>query len=133
MRPSLALAFLFLVSHPVIAQSGRPTPALVDTPTVKVLTGLTVPLFEAEMQHFVQGLGVSCGSCHVRGNFASDDNPRKAIARRMIEMTKTINAQFFPDYTPAEGESSLGRVTCYTCHQGSETPKTTVGQLEESW
>ena len=92
---------------------------------MKVLTGLTVPQFEQEMQHFVQATGVSCGGCHVgRGNFASDDNPRKVKARQMIEMTKALNKQFFGSYVAAEGESTLGRVTCFTCHQGDAKPKT---------
>jgi hypothetical protein len=99
------------------------TPNKVDTPTVTVLTGLTVAEFEQEMQHFVQATGVSCGGCHVRGNFASDDNARKLKSRQMIEMTKAINKQFFPNHKPAEGESVLGRVTCYTCHQGEAKPK----------
>lgn len=127
MRACLVVFLPFLVSASLVAQA-RPQPAMVDAPTVKVLTGLTVPQFEAEMQHFVQGVGASCGSCHTRGNFASDDNPRKVTARRMIEMTKAINAQFFPDYRPAEGESTLGRVTCFTCHQGTDKPRSTVGQ-----
>jgi hypothetical protein len=99
-------------------------PAMVDTATVKVLTGLTVQEFESEMQLMTQALGLSCGSCHARGNFASDANPRKLAARRMIEMTKGINAQFFADYKPVEGQSRLGRVTCFTCHQGDSRPKT---------
>jgi photosynthetic reaction center cytochrome c subunit len=100
------------------------SPNLVESPTVKVLTGLTVPQFEQEMQHFVQAVGVSCGGCHMpKGNFASDENPRKVKARRMIEMTKALNTQFFSGHTPAEGESVLGRVTCYTCHQGELKPK----------
>jgi hypothetical protein len=99
------------------------TPALVDTPTVKVLTGLTVPEFEAEMQRMTQALGASCGTCHARGNFASDTNPRKAVARRMLEMTKVINQQFFADYKVEDGASRLGRVTCFTCHQGELHPK----------
>ena len=98
-------------------------PAIVDTPTVKVLTGLTVPEFEAEMQRMTQALGASCGTCHVRGSFASDANPRKAVALRMLEMTKAINRQFFPDYKAEEGASRLGRVTCFTCHQGELHPK----------
>ena len=81
-----------------------------------------VPQFEIEMRHFVQALGMNCGGCHVRGNFASEENPRKAISRTMIEMTRSLNARFFPDFTPAEGETSLGRVTCYTCHQGAAQP-----------
>src|SRR5438552_11397570 len=100
-------------------------PNMVDTPTVKVLTGLTVPEFEAEMQLMTQALGASCGTCHVPRNFASESNPRKATARRMLEITKAINQQFFSDYKPADGESRLGRVTCFTCHQGELRPKTT--------
>jgi hypothetical protein len=100
------------------------TPNKVESPTVKVLTGLTVPQFEQEMQHFVQAVGVSCGGCHMpKGNFASDENPRKVKARQMIEMTKALNKQFFPAHTPAEGESVLGRVTCFTCHQGDLKPR----------
>ncbi len=98
-------------------------PAVVDTPTVKVLTGLTVPEFEAEMQRMTQALGASCGTCHARGNFASETNPRKAVARRMLEMTKAINQQFFPDYKPEDGSSRLGRISCFTCHQGELHPK----------
>jgi hypothetical protein len=98
-------------------------PAIVDTPGVKLLRGLTVPQFEAEMQLMTQGLGVSCGFCHARGNFAAETNPRKATARRMLEMVQTMNRQFFPDYRPSDGESRLGKVTCFTCHQGAERPK----------
>jgi hypothetical protein len=102
-----------------------PAPNVVDTPTVKILTGLTVPEFESEMQLMTQALGASCGTCHARGNFASDSNPRKVRARQMLEMTKAIDQQFFPDYKSGDGESRLGRVTCFTCHQGELRPKTT--------
>jgi photosynthetic reaction center cytochrome c subunit len=111
----------------VRAQNARPTPEIVESPTVKVLRGLTVPEFEAEMQLMNQALGVSCGHCHARRNFASEENPRKAKARSMLEMTRAINQQFFPDYKPAGEESRLGKVTCFTCHQGNETPKASPG------
>jgi hypothetical protein len=87
-----------------------------------VLTGLTVPQFEAEMQLMTQALGLSCGSCHARSNFAATPT-RAAAARRMLEMTRTVNAQFFPA-TVTDGESRMGRVTCFTCHQGDTRPKT---------
>lgn len=111
----------------VSVSAQAPTPTLVDSPAVKVLTGLLAPEFQEEMNHMVQALGVSCGTCHTRGNFASDDNPKKITARRMLEMTKAINNQFFPDHKPKPGESVLGRVTCYTCHQGQATPKLPPG------
>jgi photosynthetic reaction center cytochrome c subunit len=107
----------------LVALLQPPTPEIVDTPSVKALTGLTVPEFEAEMQRMSEALGASCGTCHARGNFASDTNPRKAIARRMIEMTKAINQQYFPDYAPDAGASRLGRITCFTCHQGDLHPR----------
>lgn len=126
----LTIALLFASGNfsffKVSAQA--PTPTVVDSPTVKVLTGLMAPEFQEEMNHMVQALGVTCGTCHVRGNFASDANPKKEIARRMLEMTKGINKQFFPDHKPKPGESVLGRVTCYTCHQGEATPKLPPGQ-----
>ena len=124
MRVPMTLALVAVWGAVTAAQSPE-KPNMVDTPTVKALTGLTVPQFEQEMQHFVQAVGVSCGGCHMpKGNFASDENPRKVKARQMIEMTKALNTQFFASYTPAEGESTLGRVTCFTCHQGEAKPKT---------
>jgi hypothetical protein len=103
-------------------QDAQPVPQVVDTPTVKVLRGLTAPDFDNEMKLMAAALGVSCTYCHVRGDFASDANAHKTAARRMLEMTKAINQQFFSGYTPAPEESRLGRVTCQTCHQGSEHP-----------
>jgi len=100
-------------------------PNIVESPNVKVLTGLTVPEFETEMQLITSYLGVTCGYCHARGNFASEANPHKAAARKMLEMTRGINQQFFADFKPPEGESRLGKVTCFTCHQGNSKPRTT--------
>ena len=119
-----ALALGTALSAPVAAQTPEPTkPGIAESPTITVLTGLMVPQFEVEMRHFVQALGMNCGGCHARGNFASDENPRKATARKMIAMTRRLNQHYFPGFTPAEGETSLGRVTCYTCHQGAAQPK----------
>ena len=119
------LTFSLGVSPPVLAQA--PTPTVVDSPTLKVLTGLLAPQFQDEMNFITQALGVTCATCHARGNFASDEKPEKLTARRMLEMTKGINKQFFPDHKPKDGESVLGRVTCYTCHQGERTPKLPPG------
>ena len=104
-----------------------PIPTVVDSPSVKVLTGLLAPQFQEEMNFITQALGVTCNTCHVRGNFASDEKTEKMTARRMLEMTKELNKQFFPDHKPKDGESVLGRVTCYTCHQGERTPKLPPG------
>ncbi len=58
-------------------------------------------------------LGVMCNYCHVQGDFASDDNPKKNIARSMIRLVSEINAKF-PD--------GKAHVSCYTCHRGAEVP-----------
>ena len=93
----MALAAPALAKPPAV-------PNKVESPTVKVLTGLTVPEFEREMQHFVQAIGVSCGGCHMpKGNFASDENPRKVRARQMIEMTKALNTAILPDPQAGRG------------------------------
>jgi hypothetical protein len=124
MRTAVILCLMFVAGFASLAsaQESTPTPAMMDTPGVHILKGLTVPQFQDEMNFMIVALGVNCGHCHVRGNFASDDNPNKATARRMLEMVKGINQQFFPDYKPAADESRLGKVTCYTCHQGAATP-----------
>ena len=42
---------------------------------------------------------------------------------RLHPATLAINKQFFPDYRPEPETSRFGKVTCFTCHQGSEKPK----------
>jgi len=90
MSMSVVISIVVLSLGTAVSAQTPAAPVIVDTPGVTVLRGLTVHEFEAEMQLMTQALGVSCGSCHVRGNFASDGNPRKATARRMLEMTRTI-------------------------------------------
>lgn len=58
--------------------------------------------------------GVKCEYCHVPDDRASDDNPKKEIARHMITMVQEINGKF-PD--------GKEHVTCYTCHRGDPVPK----------
>lgn len=118
---------VLLVSSGTLVGAQIPTPTIVEGPNVTVLTGLYAQQFQEEMNFMVQALGVSCNTCHVRNNFASEDNEKKLIARRMLEMTQAINKQFFPDHKPKADESVLGKVTCYTCHKGETTPKHTVG------
>ena len=109
MRLTLAL---LLLSTPLLAQQ-PPT-------NLKVLAADTEMLFV--MQSFGQALGVQCTYCHVQGDFASDANPKKEIARRMIRMVRQIDLSF---------QSSTGvfpagyhEVDCMTCHRGSTKPET---------
>ena len=68
----------------------------------------------ATMGSFKEGLGVACSYCHVQGNFASDENPKKDLARLMIRIVKDVNSKL-PD--------GVSRVACYTCHRGEVKPK----------
>lgn len=111
-----------VLAAPATAQTRRPRPL----ENIRTLKGWTGEEVRAEMQLMAQALGVKCDHCHVQGNFASDEKRTKIVARRMIDLTTSLNADYFADKAPAAG-SKLGRVTCYTCHQGAATPKTSNG------
>lgn len=115
-----ALLLLALPVLSVAAQDARPPH---PNENVKVLTELEGQPLRAEMQLMAAALGVKCDHCHVQGNFASDEKAPKRVARRMLEMTRAINAQHFPKHQVKEGESVLGRVTCATCHHGQIEPR----------
>ncbi len=114
-----------LVVIPLCAQEpGNPDNAKQDKgkrpppgpPTnLKVLKVTTGPEVVQIMRTFTAGLGVQCNYCHVQGNNASDDNPKKDAARKMIVMVQQVNANF-PD--------GKMHVSCYTCHRGEAEPKT---------
>jgi photosynthetic reaction center cytochrome c subunit len=122
MRHATHVTMLLMLALPAtsIAQDARPPR---PNENVKVLTDLQGQPLRAEMQRISAALGVKCDHCHVQGNFPSDEKSPKRVARRMLEMTRALNAQSFPKHQPRDGESVLGRVTCYTCHRGETTPK----------
>jgi len=57
-----------------------------------------------------------CTYCHDAQNFADESKYTKIVARRMLEMTQNINANWKP-HVAATG------VTCFTCHRGNPVPK----------
>jgi hypothetical protein len=122
MTRSSCYAVLLALALPLAAtaQENRPPG---PNENVKVLTELEGQSLRQEMRRISTALGVKCDYCHVQGNFPSDEKLPKRTARRMIEMTKGLNAQYFAKHQVKEGESVLGRVTCMTCHQGATTPK----------
>ena len=78
------------------------------------------------MKDFSKALGVRCHDCH-KGeegqslstyDFASDENPRKDIARLMITMTQKINGEILKDFK----EGQFTQITCQTCHRGQQVP-----------
>jgi hypothetical protein len=112
----LPISFLLLL--PILAQEKQekaPEKARPAPTNLKVLKATTGNEVSQIMRTFTAGLGVQCVYCHVQGNFPSDENPKKEIARHMIEMTQKVNGNF-PD--------GKMHVTCYTCHRGEAEPKT---------
>jgi hypothetical protein len=99
-----------------------PKPQLSDEvfKNVQVLKGITVNEFMGTMGIFSAALGMSCEDCHKAddsnwANFAID-NSRKRMARAMITMMAGINKTNF---------GGRQMITCYTCHRGSDKPRTT--------
>ena len=74
------------------------------------------------MEGFNKSLGVRCNHCHARGNWASDENPKKELAREMWKMTGTINKQLLAGIKGLESENPV--VNCGTCHRGKAIPST---------
>jgi photosynthetic reaction center cytochrome c subunit len=56
-----------------------------------------------------------CTYCHQAGNFAADTKYTKVVARKMLQMTIAVNANY-QDHVGPVG------VTCYTCHRGQNNP-----------
>ena len=102
----------------VVAIMGVSVPRVVDAraqtnfENIQVLTDISDTDIRQLMTSWGQQLGgVSCIECHVQGDFASDENPKKLVARNMARMVKSLNENFFAE---VEREAD-----CYLCHQGS--------------
>lgn len=121
---ALALTAAGMAAGSASAQAPRRLPPLEN---IKILTGWDGAQVRDEMRRMSEAIGVKCDHCHVQGNFASDEKRAKHTGRRMLAMTLALNQEHFPSHTPGEGESRLGRITCYTCHQGAATPKISTG------
>ncbi len=82
----------------------------------------------AIMGQFTRALGVRCVHCHVEEerdgamfrDFAADDKPTKRIAREMLRMVSSINAQLA---NLPERAAPPVRVQCATCHRGAVRPR----------
>lgn len=112
-----AFLLLFVCSISVFAQRGGRggAPAPIPPGPPKNLRVLPQDVnIRQTMGTFRAALGVQCTYCHAQGDYASDENPKKNMARNMIRIAADINAGF-PD-----GRS---HVTCYTCHRGEAQPK----------
>src|SRR5882724_13053806 len=111
MRRLLSPLTVFVIAAGLARAVFAQTPAPAQAPPP--LTNLTVypkdiprPQLIATMQGFVAALGVQasggCGYCHVgtapQFDFASDANPKKNVARKMILMSREISGKL-PEVT----------------------------------
>jgi hypothetical protein len=126
----LPAAALVLAGSIAWAQPAAPTLDKAAPKAEKRATNLKV--FPAEMPRerlieamrgFKTALGVECSYCHVEGDFASDANPHKEIARGMLRMTMRLNREALPAiFGPTPAGEEAPRVSCFTCHRGAEEP-----------
>ena len=85
---------------------------------VKVLGSLDVGNFTRLMVAMTSWVSpeAGCNYCHSdNGNFAEDSKYTKVVARRMLQMTQDINANW-------KSHVAETGVTCYTCHRGQPVP-----------
>jgi photosynthetic reaction center cytochrome c subunit len=85
---------------------------------VQVLGELNVAQFTRHMAAITSWIAPAegCAYCHNLQNLADDGKYTKVVARKMIQMTQAINANWQP-HVAATG------VTCYTCHRGQHIPQ----------
>jgi len=112
MRLILAVVLLLV---PVCLSAQEKKGPMPPPKNLKILTGDTPEQLIMTMRAFTAALGQKCVFCHVQGDFASDDNPKKNTARMMLTMAREINSKF-PD--------GKRHVSCYTCHRGMTEPAT---------
>jgi len=124
-RHLVGLVVLTLIAASAVPLTGQSQPERAPLAeevfkNVQVLKGLPVNDFMATMGMFSAALGMSCEDCHMAGNASwanyAADNPRKQMARAMVTMMAAINKTHF---------GGRQMVTCFSCHRGSYSPKTT--------
>lgn len=86
---------------------------------VQVVGDLSTDQFNhlmASITQWVAPPAQGCNYCHNPNNMASDAVYTKIVARRMLQMTRNINANW-------TGHVQGVGVTCWTCHRGNAVPK----------
>ena len=63
-----------------------------------------------------------CNYCHNPENMASDALYTKVVARKMLQMTRSINSTWKPHFANSNYAGKGAGVTCWTCHRGKPVP-----------
>lgn len=111
------------VAPPVGKQTAGEYYKNVTTSTLKVLTPSD---FLGAMGVMTAALGYDCSNCHPGAgtdamDWITDSNPKKVMARRMVEMVAKIDKENF---------GGAAQVTCFTCHHGLDQPTQSI-QLDK--
>ena len=117
-------ALVTMVGAGIYAQ-GQATPQARAPQNLQVLPkDMTLQQVQQTMRSFTAALGVECTHCHVGGmqDRAKDDNPKKGVARKMLQMTLALNKDLAGVGEPAAAGAM--KVTCFTCHRGQLKPAT---------
>lgn len=83
---------------------------------IQVLKGVPASQLLPTMEFVSSSLGVSCDFCHSEGHFEQDDKKTKQTARKMMQMTLSLNQSSF---------ANQRAVTCFSCHRGAADPVST--------
>ena len=130
-RAAPALCALWLLNASASGQTAPAKPQMSDQAfkNVTVLKGIPVDEFMNTMGFISASTNYNCIDCHVEPKVEGDwstyaqETPRKATARRMIQMVETINKTNF---------AGARVVTCYTCHRNLQgAPKITPRLAEQ--
>lgn len=108
---SISVLVIVIVAAIFVAPArSRPMPQS-SFENIKVMKDMSDTEIRQEMTVWTEALGTNCNYCHVAGDFPSDMNPKKDIARKMFTMVKTINKDFL-----------AGKAKCVLCHRGATVP-----------
>jgi tetratricopeptide (TPR) repeat protein len=140
-RRRIAPAIMIALAGSVSALTLTPVPAAAQWPPDS-LTNLQVlpeeiPVTELVpiMAGFTRALGVRCSTCHVGEegqplsayDFAADDKVLKRKAREMLRMVRAVNETHLTALE--ERADPPVRVECFTCHRGTQLPRTLQDEL----
>jgi len=120
------VATCLLIEIGAAAQASPPQAAPEKVPlsdevfkSIQILKGIPVDTFFETMGMFASAMGNDCTFCHVKEAYFDKTafaqvTPKMQRARQMLTMMSELNERYFAGRT---------RVTCFTCHGGSNAPK----------
>ncbi|MFI5129229.1 MAG: c-type cytochrome [Chitinophagales bacterium] len=127
-RKQQFIAFGFIISFVALGVAAMRMPQ--NQPrNLKVLPqDISDKALDSFMHSYNKALGVKCDFCHVAINnmpdslnYASDVNPKKEQARKMMRLTIQLNKEYFY-FDSTKRPEYLNVVVCITCHRGDPMP-----------